>query len=99
MNTQYNDGSKKFVVVSSTLKKGACYFEVNDKVLEALVESDPRTPVRELAKELAVSKSTVDNYLKQIDKSKNSITGCRMNSAKIREIEVTKSAQDLFFSL
>jgi len=41
-----------------------------DKVLEALVRSDLHTTIPELTKELVVSKSTIANYSKQIDKSK-----------------------------
>jgi [histone H3]-lysine36 N-dimethyltransferase SETMAR len=44
--------------------------EVDNDQLKALVETDPRTTVRELASELRVSCMTVSNHLREIGKSK-----------------------------
>jgi histone-lysine N-methyltransferase SETMAR len=43
---------------------------INDDVLKTLVEANPRVTVRELAKDLGVSKSVVSDGLKRIGKSK-----------------------------
>lgn len=44
--------------------------EVDSERLKALVEADPHTTTRELAKELGVSKTTISHHLKKIGKSK-----------------------------
>ena len=64
MNAQF----QTFYDVSSVL--GMSQSEVNGNLLEITVESNPHTTVGEQVKQLAVSKSTVINHLKQISKLK-----------------------------
>ena len=68
----------------------------NDQ-LKTLVEENPRVTLRELAEEVCVSIETIPEHLNQIEKSKNSTSGCHMNETKIKRIDVMKSVLHFFF--
>ena len=89
---QYSGGLQGFememkVVWSSNIMGGNKFDDVR---LRTVVEADPGTTVRRLAKKLGTGKSIISTHLSRIGKRKSWISLCRMNSLKPNRIVVPK---------
>ena len=65
--------------------------EADDDQLRAIIQTDPLTTAREVAKELNTDHSKVTWHLKQIGKVKNLISECLICWLKIKHFEVSPS--------